>query len=38
MSEIGTGVWILSVTALLCLLAEAVVALPLWKKEDISNG
>ena len=34
----SNGLWILSVSALLCLLVEAVVALPLWKKENISNG
>ncbi len=32
------GLWILSVAVLLCLLAEAFVALPLWEKEHISNG
>lgn len=37
MDEIATGVWILSVSALLCLLV-AFVASPLWEKENISNG
>jgi hypothetical protein len=38
MGEITIGVWILSVSVLLCLLAEAFVVLPLWGKEHISNG
>ena len=34
----GLWLWILSVSVLSCLLIEAVVALPLWEKGDISNG
>ena len=34
----ANGLWLLCVPVLLCLLIEAIVALPLWKKEHISNG
>ncbi len=38
MGEIVFGVWILSISGLLCLQVEMFVALPFWIKEHISNG
>ena len=38
MGEITIGVWMLSASVLLCLLVEACVALPLWKRKHMSNG